>query len=237
MSARIYEHDIPGGSAWSVALDRHDTLRLEALGDDANVSMLIYAASDPAERLNVPDTLKAQMSARIHPPLVLMSDMGRALASVTGSSLDWHDALTGHSRDDDLDRYPPSSYAVHRNAWRRSARSCLLDELYKHDLDQRDLHATVNWFTKAVPSDDDRATLTYVSGHCHTGDWVTLRAEVPVLAILSTSPHPLAPRDEWAPAPVRAAVGTTLPPGSADPSRTYRDESARALLASERSPR
>ncbi|GAB1692591.1 urea amidolyase associated protein UAAP1 [Krasilnikovia sp. M28-CT-15] len=232
-----YRHDVPGGAAWSLTLRCGSILRLEARGTDAVASVLLFAAADPMERLNVPDTLKAQMSARITPPMVLMSDLGRALASVTGSSLDWHDAITGHSIDADLDRFGTSDYGRDRNGWRRSARSLLLDELYVHGLGERDLHACVNFFAKAAPASDDRAALAYVPGHAGTGDWVRLRAEQDLLVVLATAPHPLDPAPRWDPAPVRAdvAAGDPGPIGADDPSMTFRAESARALAAAERS--
>ncbi|BCJ62087.1 urea amidolyase associated protein UAAP1 [Micromonospora endophytica] len=229
-----YQHDVPGGAAWSLTLARGSSLRLTALGTDAVASMLIYAA-DRRERLNVPDTLKAQMSARIHPPMVLMSDLGKALASVTGSSSDWHDAISGHSLDGDLARFGPSDYGRDRNQWRRSARSLLLDELYVHGLGERDLHATVNWFVQVRPRGDERGTLDYVPGHTTAGDWVSLRAEQDLLVVFATAPHPLDPAARWQPAGVRADVAAGVPAPADDPSRAFRAESARALAAAERS--
>jgi urea carboxylase-associated protein 2 len=228
-------YEIPGGAADSLRLRRHRALTLTCLGDGANVSTLVYAADGPLDRLNVPDTLKAQMSARIAPPLVLMSDMGRALASVTGSSLDWHDAITGHSLPAHVERrHGPSSYAADSNGWRQSARAGLLDELWKHGLGVRDLHATVNWFSKVAPAGDERGTLAYVPGHAVAGDWVTLRAEQDLLIVLSTAPHPLDPAAEWRPAGVRVEVEPVAAPGAHDPSRAFRAESARALAVTER---
>jgi urea carboxylase-associated protein 2 len=221
-----YSHDIPGGAAWTVWLPRRHELVLTALGDDPNVSMLIYSARDPLERLNIPDTLKAQMSGCVRPPMVLMSDMGRALVSVTGSSLGWHDAITGHS----LRVADPSSFAAARNDRRRPARDLLLDELYKLGLGERDLHACVNWFSKAGIAPD--GALAYVPGHARAGDRVQLRAEQDVIVVLATSPHVL--NDEWSPSPVRASVSPAAPPGPDDPSRSFRDESARALELVER---
>ena len=226
--------EIPGGAADSLRLSRHRALTLTALGDGANVSMLIYAADNPLDRLNIPDTLKAQMSARVAAPMVLMSDMGRALASVTGSSLDWHDAITGHSLDVHVEqRHGPSSYAAHSNGWRRSARAGLLDELWKHGLGMRDLHASINWFTKVAPAADARGTLEFVPGHAVAGDWVTLRAEQDLLVVLSTSPHPLDPAERWEPAAVRVTVEAVEAPAADDASRTFRAESARALAVTE----
>jgi hypothetical protein len=196
--------------------------------------MLLYADGERSERLNVPDTLKAQMSARIKPGMVLMSDMGRALVSVTGSSLDWHDAITGHGLDRNLARYGVSSYAVDRNDWRRSARDGLLQELAEHDLSARDLHATVNWFSKVAPAGDERGTLTFASGHGSAGDWVDLRTELDVLVMLATAPHPLDPSPAWEPAAVEIAISKASPPGDDDPCRVSRPEAGRALALAER---
>ena len=226
---------IPGGAAWSRVVRRGNALRLEAEGDGANVSLLAYAHPQTLERLCIPDTLKAQMSARITVPMVLMSDAGRALLSVTGSSVAWHDALTGHSTDAQVrTTFGPSSYQDDRNDWKQSARTGLLDELTKHGLGERDLHAGVNLFTKVVPADDERGALTYVPGNALASDWVELRAEQDVLVVLSTAPHPLDPRTTWAPSAVVATITPVGPPGADDASRTFRAESARALEQAER---
>ena len=219
---------LPGGAAWSTVVRRGRTVRLEALADGANISLLAYAAHRPWERLCVPDTLKAQMSARVRPPMVLMSDAGKALMSMTGSSLEWHDALTGHSTQARVDAlHGSSSYATDGNGWRRSARTGLLCELAKHGLGERDLHATVNLFSKVAP--DDSAALTWVPGHAVTGDWVELRTDDDVLLVVSSAPHPMDPR--WAPSDVRILVTPCAPAGPDDASRTSRGESARALDA------
>jgi urea carboxylase-associated protein 2 len=225
-------HELPGGAGWSLILPRGYQLRFSCLGDGACVSTLIFAAADPLERLNVPDTLKAQLSACVRPPMVLMSDLGRALASVTGSSLDWHDAVTGHSRDADVAaRFGPSDYATHRNEWRRGARSLLLDELATLGLGRRDLHATVNWFSKVEPAGDRRGSLAYRVGHARAGDWVSLRAEQDLRIVAATAPHPLDPAAKWEPAGVAATMEPAPPAGPADPSWTFRAEARRALEA------
>jgi len=213
-----YALEVPGGAAESLRLRRHRTLTLRCLGAGANVAMLIYAVDDRTERLNVPDTLKAQMSARIVAPMVLMSDMGRALASVTGSSLDWHDAITGHGLPGD-----------------GGARDGLLGELGKRGLGTRDLHANVNFFSKVAPVGDERGSLVYEPGYAAEGDWVTLRAEIDLLVVLSTARHPLDPSKSGDPAGVRLEVAEGSAPGPDDPSRGWRAEAARALELAERS--
>ena len=223
----LLTHDIPAASAWSLQLRSGRQLRLTALDAGAVCSTLVFPAGDPVDRLNVPDTLKAQMSARIRPPMVLMSDRGAALCSVTASSLDWHDCLTGHSLDAHAERFGPSSYGADRNGWRRSARAGLLSELRKHGRGPADLHACVNFFAKVAIGDD--GGLRYEPDHAAAGDWVTLRAEQDLLLVCSTAPHPMAA--DWSPGAVRAEVLPGTPYGDDDPSVTFRAESARALAA------
>jgi urea carboxylase-associated protein 2 len=223
----ILSHDIPAAAAWSLTLRAGRLLRFTALEDGAVCSTLIFAATDPVDRLNVPDTLKAQMSARIRPPMVLMSDRGAALCSITGSSLDWHDCLTGHSTERHVEASGPTSYASDGNEWRRSARHGFLSELRKHGRGPADLHGCVTFFAKVAIGDDGR--FDYATGHGRAGDWVTLRAEQDLLLVCSTAPHPMNP--QWASGSVRAEVQAGEPYGPDDPSVTFRPESARALRA------
>ena len=227
MTEVLLTHEIPGDAGWSLLLRAGRELVLTATGAGANGATLLFPAYDPADRLNVPDTLKAQMSARIRPPMVLMSDRGVGLASVTGSSLEWHDCLGGHSVDAQVERFGASSYAADRNGWRRSARALFLLELAKHGRTAADLHACVNFFTKVATGDD--GSLAFVPGHAAAGDWVSLRAEVDLLVVLATAPHPM--DLVWSPGGVRAEVRPAPAYGPDDLSVTFRDESARALAA------
>jgi hypothetical protein len=225
----LVDHEIPPAAHWSVQLRAGRELILTARQNDVNCSTLVFAAHDAVDRLNIPDTLKAQLSGCVRAPMVLMSDRGTALVSVTGSSLDWHDALCGHSLDAHIERFGPSDYACDRNAWRRSARAGLLSELRKHGRGEADLHACVNFFSKVAVADDDRGSLDFVAGHATAGDWVSLRAEQDLLVVISTAPHPLDPG--WAPGAVAAQVRPAAPVTDEDPSMLWRAESARALAA------
>jgi uncharacterized protein YcgI (DUF1989 family) len=227
-----WTHEIPGGAAWSTPVPAGRLVTLTATGDDANASMLLFGA-DRLDRLNVPDTMKAQMSACVRPPMVLMSDRGLALASVVSSTADWHDSLTGFGHDVHLARFGPSSYAADRNDWRRSARTGLAGELAKHGLGEADLHGPVNFFSKVAIADDAQASLVWEAGHTAAGDQVVLRTEQDVLVVLSTAPHPLSTK-AWGPAGVLVEVGPAPHAAEDDPSWLFRDESARALEVSRR---
>jgi len=202
----VTSHEVPGGAAWSLRVRPGREVRFTALGPGANCSLLLLTPD--GDRLNVPDTLKAQMSARVRPPMVLMSDRGVGLASMTGSSLDWHDAVCGHSTARHVTE--GTSYQVHRNGRRLSARAGLLSELRKRGFDRTDLHASVNLFSKAAIG--DAGELLFVADHCAADDWVTLRIEVELVLVMSTAPHPLDP--SWKPADLRVTV-TDAPPAAA----------------------
>jgi uncharacterized protein YcgI (DUF1989 family) len=66
-------------------------LRLTDCQGGANLSVVLYNAEQKLERYNMPDSLKAQHTATTRAGHVLMSDMGRAMASITADSLGWHD--------------------------------------------------------------------------------------------------------------------------------------------------
>ncbi|NYI44523.1 hypothetical protein BJ993_001603 [Nocardioides aromaticivorans] len=227
-----YRHEMPGGATWSATVPAGRSITITALGPDANASLLLFAA-DRLDRLNLPDTLKAQMSACVRPPMTLMSDRGLALASVTHSTLAWHDCLTGFGHEAHLARFAPTSYQVERNDWRRPARSELLLELAKYGLGEADLHGCVNLFTKVAIADDTAASLAWQAGHTVAGDTVTLRTEVDLLVVLSTAQHPLATFDHPV-AGVEVAVGPAAPVAADDPSIAFRDETARSLEMSRR---
>jgi uncharacterized protein YcgI (DUF1989 family) len=220
-----YQHEIPGGAAWSASVPAGRTITLTALAAGANASVLIIGA-DRLDRLNVPDTLKSQMSACIAPSMVLMSDRGTALATVVSSSLDWHDCLAGFGHDRHLERFGPSSYALDGIGWRRSARTGLVSELTKHGFGEADLHGCINFFSKVGISDDSRASLAFVPGHSSADDQVSLRTDQDLILFISTAPHPLSD-EPYAPGGVRVQI--TAEPGEPAGELTLRDEAVRAL--------
>ncbi|MDX6283054.1 MAG: uncharacterized protein QOH03_4125 [Kribbellaceae bacterium] len=193
-----YQHSIPADAVWSFPVRADRLVRLTALGPDANATVLIVAA-DRVDRLNVPDTLKSQMSACVRPGLVLMSDRGFALATVVESSLEWHDCLAGIG-----------------------SRDGLVVELTKYGLGEVDLHGSINFFSKVAIADDSRASMAYVPGHAVAGDSVVLRTSADLLIFVSTAAHPLSGLPA---AGVSVEVSVADGPGPAP----LRDEAGRAL--------
>jgi len=199
----------------------------------ANVSALFYNRDLPSERYNMPDTLKAQYTAFLSKGRVLLSDRGRVLCSITDESSGWHDTLCGHVDSPLATRkYGVKRYQQHRNDYQKNARDGFLVELAKWGLDKRDLVATVNFFSKVTADEEGR--LHFVSEHARPGGYVDLRAEMNVIVVLASAPHPLDPDPSYGPKRVKLTVYREDPPGALDPCRTSRPEAARAFENTER---
>lgn len=223
---------LPGAATWSGVLRRGSALEIEDLSGGANVALLLLDAGRPAERLNVPDSLKAQHVARITAGVALYSDMGRVMASVIEDTCGWHDPLCGHGRQSDIDAlHGPSSFAAERNAARRGAREELLLELAKHDLGARDMAATINLFSKVTVDADGR--LRFHPASSPAASRVVLRADGDVLVLLNTAPHPLDRNPLWDPKPVAFAVRAVGPAGPDDPVRLACPENERGFAVTD----
>jgi len=229
----LFEEHLPGGGLWSWVLRRHTTLRLTDLEGGANIGLMAYNADAPLDRLNLPDTLKAQYTAKLTRGHVLMSDMGRALLSITNDTCGWHDPLGGHGNAALVkQKYGEKSYQEARNDWYRNAHENFLVELGKHGLGKRDLVANVNFFSRLNVDAD--GCMTYIAGNSKAGDTVDLRAEMNVLVVLNTCQHPLDPNPAYAPKAVKLTILKTPPPDADDFCRNFRGENQRSFILTER---
>ncbi len=191
-SSILWEETLPGAATWSHVLKRGTALRLTDLEGGANVGAIFLNFENLAERLNLPDTLKAQQVARLTTGCVLYSDMGRILCSITADSLGWHDPLGGCSNPALVNKkYGEARYQQHRNQWHQNAKDGFFIELAKYGLDPRDLVANVNWFSKVIVGNE--GDMQFASNHSTAGSFVELRAEINVLAVLNTCKDTLDP--------------------------------------------
>ena len=228
----LHEEVLPGGAMWSWVLKRGMSLRITALEGGGNVSLLAFNRDDFLDRYNMADTLKAQHTAKLHAGHVLMSDMGRALLSITGDTVGWHDPLGGLSTAATVAaRYGEGNFQKLRNRFHRNGRDNFLIELGKWGLGLRDLIPHVNFFSKVVV--DESGQMRFCPGHTQAGDAVDLRAELNTLVVLNTCVHALDPEPVYAPKRFRVALWRTEVPGLDDYCRNFRPETGRAIGNSE----
>ncbi|MBW8469984.1 MAG: urea carboxylase-associated family protein [Thiobacillus sp.] len=224
----MWSEVVPGGSHWSWRMPRGSAIRFVALDAGANLSLVLYSALEKLERYNMPDSLKAQHTAHYTKGHVLMSDMGRSMASVTADSLGWHDPL-GALLDNELmaTKYGEQRYEQARNAMYRSGKDGLLIEIGKYGLTRRDLIAPVNLFSKV--SVDAQGRFGFAPDHARVGDFVELRFDMDVILAVSSAPHALDSSPVYAPKKVGLLAWRCGAAPAQDFCRAFRPENARAL--------
>lgn len=228
MMSKVLTKIIPAGGKWSTKIRSGKQLTFTALGDGANLSLLLYNADDTSERYNMPDTLKAQHTAHLTTGNVLMSDNGRVLASIIDDSLGWHDTISGYATRLIIDeRYGKTSYQEQRNDWYRSGEENFAVELFRNGLTNRDLIPVVNLFSKVSCKED--GSLHFALGHSKKGETITLRAEMDVLIILSNTPNPLDPSSNYPSVPVEITITDAAPLEENDICVNHRPENRRAF--------
>ncbi|WP_263378032.1 urea amidolyase associated protein UAAP1 [Granulicella paludicola] len=229
----LWEETLPGASTWSHILKRGTALRIETLEDNCNVGAIFLNADNPTERLNLPDSLKAQHIARLTAGSALFSDMGRVLCSITDDTLGWHDPLGGCSDDTMVEqKYGKLSYQEGRNHWHVSALDGFLIELAKYGLSSRDLTMNVNFFSKVEVLSD--GSMHFVPNFAKAGAAVELRAEMNTLVLLNTCQHPMDPDPNYAQRAVKLTLKKVAAPGPDDLCRTACDENRRGFTLTER---
>lgn len=224
----MWSEVVPGGSHWGWRMPRGSAMRFVALEAGANVSLVLYSALEKLERYNMPDSLKAQHTAHYTRGHVLMSDMGRSMASFTADSVGWHDPL-GALLDHELmqQKYGEKRYETNRNAMHRSGKDGLLIEIGKYGLSKRDLIAPVNLFSKVGV--DAQGRFAFVPEHAKAGDFVELRFDMDVIVAISTAPHGLDTATTYAPKKVGLLAWRCGAAPADDVCRAFRPENARAL--------
>jgi uncharacterized protein len=223
---------LPGGAAWSGLVRRGTLLELTDLAGNGTAALTLLRADLTAERLNLPDTMKAQKVSRVLEGVTLMSDMGRALATVVEDTAGGHDPIGGLA-DDAMLRgvLGESSYQRERNHRWVSGRTMMLIELEKHGLGKADLSDVVQAFSVLDVAPDGALTLQHSGG---VGARLVLRCELDLLAIVHVGPHPYDDAPAWPGGAIGLSLHRAAAPAGDEPARTLRAQSARAIERADR---
>jgi len=229
----LYEETLPGGGTTSFVLKRGQLLRLSDLEGGANVSLMLFNAVEKSERLNLPDTLKGQHTAKLTVGHCLYSDMGRVLAAITADTCGWHDSFGGVLNAAEVaEKYGQGRYQELRNGFHRNGMDNLLVEMGKWNLGLADLLMVLNLFSK-VTVDADGA-FAFQPGNSQAGDYVELYAPMDTLVVLTALQHPMDPNPQYAPKPVGLQIRRAVGDGISVLCRTSRPENGRAFYNTER---
>ena len=224
----VWEETIAPGGYASRRLARGTRLRLIDKDGDACASLNIFNAEMPTERLNVADTVKVQWNAYLGAGKLLLSDMGRVLATIVDDSAGTHDTFCGVSNAATNAR----KYGEGRNSGAYpNGRDRLILGAAKHGLTRRDVHPCVNLF-KGTRIEADGA-ITPIVGPFAPGRAVILRAEMEVIVVIANCPHVLDKRPEYSSTPLRVTAWRGPVTPEQDPLRKATPEGLRAFLNTE----
>ncbi|MEM5316437.1 urea amidolyase associated protein UAAP1 [Paraburkholderia sp. JHI869] len=228
----LLEEAVPGGGHTSLIVKRGQSLRVTDLHGGANVSVMMVNATEKSERLNLPDSLKCQHTAKLTTGHCLYSDMGRVLAAIVADTCGWHDSIGGVSNAEEVTaRYGQGRYQELRNGFYRNGTDNLLVEMSKWGLDISDLLMTLNLFSRVDVTSE--GALNFVSHNSKAGDYVDLYAPMNTLVVLTAIQHPLDPNPEYAPKAVQLALSEAQP-DVAEVCRTACEENVRGFINTER---
>lgn len=190
---------VPARAPWTHPLLQGETLRIIDLEGNQAVDFLLYALHDDAERYSAQDTMRRQGNIFLRTGSVLYSNEGRALATVTGSSVAYHDTIGGAcSCESNTLRY--GHHTRHEHA-------CVENFLQANALGgrgKRDMVSNINWFMN-VPVEAD-GTLGIVDGISAAGLHVDLRAEQDLAIVISNCPQINNPCNGFNPTPIRLLI-------------------------------
>lgn len=224
----VWEETVAPGGYTSRRLARGTRLRLIDKAGDACASLNIFNAEMPTERLNVADTVKVQWNAYLGVGKLLLSDMGRVLASIVEDGAGTHDTFCGVSN-------VASNLLKYEEGWNSGAypngRDRLILGAAKHGLTRRDVHPCVNLF-KGTRIEADGG-ITPVIGPFEKGREVLLRFEMEVILVIANCPHVLDPRPVYSSTPLRLTAWRGVITPEDDPLRNATPEGLRAFLNTE----
>jgi urea carboxylase-associated protein 2 len=214
----------PGGYAHKVVA-AGTTILLSDLEADACAHLLLFRADQPWERLNVADTVKVQWQAYTAAGQLLLSDQGRALATVLSDTSGRHDALCGTSTLlHNTERYESGS----PEGGSPAGRELFVLAGAKHGLAPRDLPPSISFF-KGVRVEPDSGRLIWLGG-CGSPSTVEVKAELPLVVLVANTTHPLDPTPEWHGSALGITAWRGQPTGPGDAAWSSSPERERAYL-------
>ena len=200
LGAITREDEVAPGQPWSGIVEADGRLRIVDLAGRQGVDFLCYNAEDPEERYNAPNTIKAPATLSLGEGTVLYSDRARPLMTIVADTCGGHDTIGGCCS-------AWSNEMLYGVVGVPGCRENFLKALAEHGLGWRDIVPNINFFCSVpVYPEGALAPTVFVEGRSQAGDYVELRAERRVLAVISNCPQVNNPCNDGAPTPIRVVV-------------------------------
>jgi hypothetical protein len=203
----IRRETIAAKGKWSARLEPGQTLKLIDTKGRQAVDFLCYSAELPLDRINLPNTVKLNKSLYITKGSKIYSDLARVMMTVVDDTCGYHDTLAGCCSCE-IDKV---RYGVVKT---ESCRTNFIAELAKWAMAPSEIVSNINFFMRVPFTADGDIVIT--DGVSKAGDYVVLRAEMPVIVVMSNCPQQHNPAAGFEPTPVEVVV-TDAPGGGGSP--------------------
>ena len=189
---------VPAREPWSIKMSRGEILRIIDLEGQQAVDFLCYNAGDPTDRYNAANTIKLNGNIYLGKDSEIWSVRANKMMTFIEDTCGSHDTLYGccSVEIDDV------RFGKNNNG--RGCQGNFETELAKHGLGAKDIAANINLFMY-VPVEVN-GDVAIAPGISKSGDYVDLRADMDLLAVLSNCPEALNNAAGMNPTPIRAIV-------------------------------
>ncbi len=196
-AAIVEDTIVPACAPWSARVAAGHHLRLIDLEGQQAIDFLCFNADDPAERYHAANTIKIPCQLYLGQGSILRSSLARPMMTIVEDSCGGHDTIFGCcSFEVDKVRYGATNGECCQRNFER--------ELERRGIGPEHIVANVNFFMNVPVRPDGHTAI--IESQSKPGDYVDLRAEMDVLAVLSNCPEALNAATGAGPTPVRAIV-------------------------------
>lgn len=183
-----------GANHYIGKLEAGTSLRIIDLGGQQAVDFLCFDGDNTEIRYNNANTLKLNGSIYISKGFKLYSDIAEVLMTVTEDTVGHHDTIGGACSN----QVNALRYGIKDTC---SCRDNFLSAINELGMSPRDVHQNINFFMN-VPVKPDGST-QIEEGLSVPWDFVELKAEKNVIAVISNCPQLYNPCSGWNPTPIR----------------------------------
>ena len=189
---------IAARAGWSRIIKKGEMMRIVDLEGKQAVDFLCWNADDYEDRYAAADTMKINETGIFLTTGTTLYSVGLTpLFIITADTCGSHDTIGGCCSAD-LNNF---RYGVHNES---GCRENFLLEMDKYGLSKRDMAANVNFFMYVPVSAEGHMDMG--PSISSPGDYVDLRAESDVLAVISNCPQINNPVNDFNPTPVQVIV-------------------------------
>lgn len=194
------EEIIPAGKPWSAVIKRGQRLRIVDIEGNQGVDFLCYSRDNPEERYHAANTLKKSQTLLLTKAHALYSDVARPLMTIVDDTCGTHDTIGGCCS-------APSNEMLYGVKGVPGCRENFLHELAKYGLGRRDIVANLNFFCNVPVRGENRLEpLVFAKSLSKPGNYIELRADMDVIAIISNCPQVNNPCNSGQPTAIKVEV-------------------------------